>query len=353
MKQNVWRQGVLALGVLFFFLATSPALAEVKTVAPGNMVFFSQAENGKRECLYSSASVDVPVKNCLGYLTPPWIANLPPYTNTSYNLKKNRVSAAYSNAYVPDPTNALSPAHYASSAIYNDFKIDNIGNTDNFVDAQVSVAYDLFGGILGGFGYDAEMSLTLSIEDITDPDKPLPIGTMELFKKDRSGDQGLTDVAMGATQVSLKGETARFQVKLQRGKSYRIWFTAGAFATTPLISGAEVTVSAKWTKLSVGIDEDENIAEMLVLHDTEMKNTVYKHDDEIKAALAAHDQVVNMALAEHDLKINAALATHDQEVKALLVQVQGQLAEIKKLLLTPQGRRPGFPLKSLNPKSNK
>jgi len=344
MKQFVLKQSLLVISLFLISAISTPALAAVVNVKPGKMVTFSQAEAGKKECRYSSASIDLPVLDVFCGL-PPWGGQLPPYTMTGYDAGRNLVRAAYSNAYVPDISNVLSSAHYSSGAVYNDFKIDGTGGADNFVDAQVSVAYDLYGGILGGFSYDAEMSLVLSVEDITDAGNPLPVGTMELFKKDRSGDQALTDIAMGATQISVKGETARFQMKLRRGRTYRIWFTAGAFSTTPLISGAEVTVRAVWTDMSVGIDEDDDIAEKLELHDTDIKAKIDTHDGDIKVTLSQHDTSIQTALAAHDKAISMALMAHDVEIKSMLTQVQGDLAEIKAMLRTPQGQREGFPLK--------
>lgn len=43
--------------------------------------------------------------------------------------------------------------------------------------------------------------------------------------------------------------------------------------------------------------------------------------------------------------LDQALAKHDADIKAALQGIDDQLEEIRILLLTPQGRRPGFPLK--------
>lgn len=332
------------IGMVFILLIQPGTLmAAVETIPPGEKHDFSEADDGKKACYYYSLGIYVPAANALcGNFIPPWAAQLPPYTNTGYNAAKNRVSAAYSNAYIPDPTNLAGPAHYASSAVYNDFKIDGPEEGGGLVDTQIAITYSLSGGILGGFSYDGEISVGLTVEDITDPSNPMPVGTLELFKKDRSGDQGLTDIAMGATQVALKGETARYIVKLRKGNTYRVWFGAQAFATTPLISGAEVSINAYWSELRVDVDEDENIAELLA-----------QHDAEIKAAIAAHDSKIETVLDAHDLKIETALDSHDQDIKALLAQIQAQLVEIKQLLLTPPGRREGYPLKPFKSKGRK
>ena len=51
------------------------------------------------------------------------------------------------------------------------------------------------------------------------------------------------------------------------------------------------------------------------------------------------------AIAAHDLMIKAALAQHDADIKTRLDQVDAKLMEIRDLLLTPQGLRPGWPLR--------
>jgi hypothetical protein len=66
---------------------------------------------------------------------------------------------------------------------------------------------------------------------------------------------------------------------------------------------------------------------------------------EIQAALDALEADVLDALADHDADIKAALAAlaaGQEEIQDQLDEVQDQLEEIKTLLLTPQGRRPGW-----------
>jgi len=60
---------------------------------------------------------------------------------------------------------------------------------------------------------------------------------------------------------------------------------------------------------------------------------------------------VQTSLAAHDVNIDADLAAHDADIKALLATINGGivqnrllLEEVINLLLTPQGRRDGFPL---------
>jgi hypothetical protein len=85
---------------------------------------------------------------------------------------------------------------------------------------------------------------------------------------------------------------------------------------------------ASWSQLSVTVDEDE--VEQLDGHDTD-----------IKSAIARHNAAIKATIGQHDADIKAELA----EIKDKLGKIEDDLAEIKRLLITPQGRRPGFPLK--------
>lgn len=313
-------------------------------VEPGGVIFLTTADGGEKDCRYYSAGLDVPVWDPLDVLCslPPWTQQVPPYILTWYDASLKLAAAAYSNAYIPDLSNIASSAHYASGAVYSDFSIDPGDGGESLVDAQISILYDLHGGLLGALSYDAEMSLTLSVQDITIPLEPAAVGSLELFKKDRSGDQGLTDVAGGATQVSLKGETARFLVKLRRGHTYRIWFTAGAFTTTPLISGADVGISAAWKELSVNLAGDDNIAGLLAQHDLEMKNELASHDLNIEGDLMAHDLTVKADIESHDANLVAHdtnLVAHDAAMRASIGQVQFDLehkVELRRIHLEVQ-----------------
>ena len=67
--------------------------------------------------------------------------------------------------------------------------------------------------------------------------------------------------------------------------------------------------------------------------------------DDIQAALDALEADILAAVADHDADIKAAiaaLAAGQEEIQEQLDEVQDQLEEIKTLLLTPQGRRPGW-----------
>ncbi|HSS63357.1 MAG TPA: hypothetical protein VLS27_02925 [Gammaproteobacteria bacterium] len=64
--------------------------------------------------------------------------------------------------------------------------------------------------------------------------------------------------------------------------------------------------------------------------------------ERITDQIAAHDAAAAAQLAQHDADIKSELA----DIKGELGDIREQLDRIERLLLTPQGRRPGFPLKS-------
>jgi len=71
---------------------------------------------------------------------------------------------------------------------------------------------------------------------------------------------------------------------------------------------------------------------------------IYDQNVDIDSDLAAHDLNIDTDLAAHDLNIDTDLMTHDADIKALLATALGKLDQVIELLLTPQGRRDGFPL---------
>ena len=104
---------------------------------------------------------------------------------------------------------------------------------------------------------------------------------------------------------------------LRRGHRYRLTFELQVLGEAMLVGKIISDGQATWTRSRISVDEDE--VELLALHDTA-----------VRSELAAHDAAVKQRLAE-------ILAKLDDQAT--------QIAEIKKLLLTPQGRREGFPLK--------
>ena len=159
--------------------------------------------------------------------------------------------------------------------------------------------------------------MSVEVEDITDdPNNPIGIGSFDLVSRDRQGDQGFTDVAFGAAVYDRNGDTASFSLKLRSGRTYRIWFKAEAYGTNVPVSTTS-NIRGRWSELSVTVVED----------DTEL---ILQLQEDLK---------------QHDTDIKSAVSIHDGDIKALLATVQSDLAEIKRLLNTPPGRRPDFPLK--------
>ena len=63
---------------------------------------------------------------------------------------------------------------------------------------------------------------------------------------------------------------------------------------------------------------------------------------DITEQLSLHDVEIKAAIAAHDASMTHLLDVHDTEIKAMLEQVLDDLDEIRRLLITPQGRRPGW-----------
>ncbi len=147
--------------------------------------------------------------------------------------------------------------HYASAAIYNDFTIKDPFRGENAVDVQISVTCSWDGGIVGGLNYEGRILSTLEIEDVTDPADPIGVGGVELLARDRSGDQGFTDVAVGGAAYDRNDESESLALKLRAGRTYRIWFKAEAYAAPLVATAVEASVRTQWKELSVTVAADQ------------------------------------------------------------------------------------------------
>lgn len=199
---------------------------------------------------------------------------------------------------------------YSEAAIYNDIYIP--GAPDNLVVVEVSVTYDFYGNFLAGGLYTLTNSLTLGIEDLSSPGEFA--ASLELDGMQRQGDQGL-DIAVAQERAVQLGDSGRLQARLRRGHSYRISFLLQSSATTFLLGRLRADAFATLHSLSVSVAEDTT--EQLTTHDQDMKEELATHDADVKRELA--------------------------DIKARLGNIEDDLAEIRQLLLTPQGLRPGFP----------
>jgi hypothetical protein len=199
------------------------------------------------------------------------------------------------------PVTGAGVPNYATATIYNDFTIAGAG-VDTVVDAQVDVMYDFFSSINVAVLSKVAADLSLSIVDIGFG-FPIPVAASAIVSTNRTSENGVTDVSQGTENNNLSGANAHFQAKLRRGHTYRLQFTLETLGEVTALGVARVVSDAAWRRLAVTIDEDE--VEQLGMHDSDMKGL---------------------------------LAAHDRDVKELLAQVI-------RLLNTPTGRRPEFPIK--------
>jgi hypothetical protein len=199
------------------------------------------------------------------------------------------------------PVTGAGVPNYATATIYNDFTIAGSG-VDTVVDAQIDVTYDFFSSINVAVLSKVGADLSLSIVDVGFG-FPIPVAASDIVSTNRTSDNGVTDVSQGTENNNLSGANAHFQAKLRRGHTYQLQFKLETLGEVSLLGVARVVSDAGWRRLAVTIDEDE--VEQLSRHDSDMK---------------------------------ALLATHDTDIKELL-------EEVIRLLNTPTGRRPDFPIK--------
>lgn len=149
--------------------------------------------------------------------------------------------------------------------------------------------------------------MSVEVDDVTAID-PVGVASFDLVSRDRQGDQAieLAIPALDAAPYDRNDDTASFGLKLRSGRTYRITFKAEAYGfPILLIPNVEAAIRCWWDELSVTVDEEESVLLM---------------------------------------DLDAALSLHDAEIKALLTGLGADLAEVKRLLNTPTGRRPEFPI---------
>ena len=300
-KSFVW-QLLIILGVSFStILLMGLAKAEV-TVNPGENWNFINAEGGDLECRNKDIITD-----CDDGI----------FVFTTFDASSNFARAVCNGTI---ETSGVGRPWIPRAAVYNDFSIP--GSPDNFVDVQISITYDFEGALHGRVAYETAATVTLRVVDVTSDNRPdlnagSNIGSFELFHQDRSGDQGLTP-SFESENYDLNDANSSLILKLRRGRTYRIWFEAEALAELFIVGNARASSAAAWKKLSVWVDEDE--VEQISIHDTDVKSAITEHDEDIKDAIAQYDE----------------------DIKKELAGIKDDLEEIKLLLITPQGRRPGF-----------
>lgn len=271
-------------------------------VAPGGTVVFTSADGGMVECRRLA-----PIGCIAGVVTGSADA-------------AGRVVFARSIV----PVTGIGIPNYAKATIYNDFVIA-AGSTDRVVDVEIDVTFDYFSSFNVAALSKVEGSLSLSVEDITWGTPGIPVAAHTLVSQNRTSDQGTTDVAQGAENNNLSNSNGHFRAKLRRGHTYRLSFSAESLGEVSLLGVARSVIDAGWRRLAVTVDEDE--VELLAQHDAAVRGQITAHDSDMKQQLSTHDE-----------DIKELLASQQEEIRALFAQVI-------RLLNTPQGRRPEFPVK--------
>ena len=294
-----------------FFLAATTAAFAAPSVAPGATHIFPTPDGGETEC-----RIDVLAVAC-GF---PQVR----FSGTDFDAVTKEVTAVFYPV-----VGTFGEANHASASLYNDFIVsDSVitsRSSDGVILAHISAGFDYNAFLLGAAAYTVDAELNLVISDVTDGAPGVPIASHTLATRDRSGDQGLTDISAGGQSVVLTNEGGGFTVLVRRGHTYRITFQATAYGAALILGRPSSDVTAKLKSLHVTLEEDE--VEQLAMH-----------DDAIRSDLAAHDAT-----------IQAQVSQHDADIKDLLRDLRERQEHIIQLLLTPQGRRESylgsFPLK--------
>jgi hypothetical protein len=220
--------------------AAAPARAQV-TISHGSYVTLggsdpgSAADGGGVSCAIAGLGV-----SCL----------LPEYLFSTANPGDNFVRARHNR----NSGSGLAEPHVATARIYDDFRIP--GPPDSFVPVLFSVTYDLYLSLVGSAAYECSGELSLIVEDVTDA-TPIAVGSASLFRQDRSGDQGFTDITTGREVYQKSGEAGSLSLLLRRGRTYRVWFQVEVMGEQFVVGNTDNLVEATRRRLVVSVDEDE------------------------------------------------------------------------------------------------
>jgi len=296
-----------------FCLLLSTPVHAVTDVAPGTTTVFTTADGGTAQCRRG----DVVQNRCEKIFGQ--TAARPSAGEVETKIDINTTDIA-GNVGIP---------LYSEATIYNDIFIP--GSPDNLVDVEVSVNYDVYGNFLAVGLYTVTNGLSLSIEDLTAPGEFA--ASVSLDGMQRQGDQGFTDVSVAEERAVQLDDSGNLQLRLRRGHSYRIHFKLQSSAVTFVLGKMRADAFARRHSLSVSVAADT----------TEQLDN---HDQDIKNDLASVQAALQNDIAVHDADIKQELAG----IRNQLNGIQDDLDEIKLLLITPQGLRPGFPAN--NPPGN-
>ena len=288
------RKTILNLGSLLSALALltlgGPALSQ-EVVWPGESIKFVTATSGAEGCRRGQVS---------------FTCGLEFLGETTARPNVNEVETSAQVNILPGSGGHLGVPFYSEASISNDFFIP--GPPDNVVDVHFTVAYDFFGNMASAGLYTLGNSLSLRIQDRT---YNTFVASHELISMQRQGDQGFTDVSLAQERAALPVQVGHFTAKLRRGGLYRLHFELQSSAVSFIAGLLRADAFARWHFLTVSVDEDE--VEQLAIHDGDIKAKLQGFDDDLQ-------------------------------------QIKDDIAEVKELLQTPQGLRPGFPN---NPSRNK
>ena len=237
--------------------------------------------------------------------------NLAEYLFTVAQPENNFVRARHNQLFAGT---GIGEPHVAAASIHDDFRIP--GPPDHVVSVQISVSYDLFVSILGSAAYEGAGELTLSVQDVTDG-APVSIGSTSLFRQDRSGDQGFTDITTGREAYRISQAAGSLSLELRRGRVYRVWFTAEVMGEQFVVGQSDQLASATRRRLIVQVDEDE--VEKLAQHDQDVKQQLDRIEGKIdgivdKLALIERTQLEQTLVADGESRLSLLHTDRTQEV---------------------------------------
>jgi hypothetical protein len=286
----------LLFGAVLLLAQPAPANAAPE-VAPGETLVFSAPDGGSRECRIQSFSFSPGDCDFPRWSVPPTLIPPAPRMSTDFDVGARTVQAFFQPILPLD----LSEDNHASATIFNEF---TVAGSEGEVAAEISVTFDFDGFLAGSFAYVVEAGLSLVLSDVTAGAPGVVIDSLPLLEKDRSGDQGFTDVALGGAAFVELGEGGGIKALLRRGNTYRIGFQAFARGASLLVGTPGAKAVATWSDLRVTLDEDEV-----------------------------------QLLGEHDEAIQSQIADHDRDINERLDVIDARQKEIIRLLNTPQGQR--------------
>jgi hypothetical protein len=304
---TTFKSTLLSFSCALCLLPATPTHA-VTDVAPGTTVQFTAAEGGSAQC--RRGDVLARCETIFGETAArPAVAEV----ETKVDISMTDIAG---NLGIP---------LYSRATIYNDIFIP--GSPDNLVDVEISVDYDVYGNFLAVGLYTLTNGLSLSIEDLTAPGEFA--ASVNLDGMQRQGDQGFSDASVAEERAVQLDDSGKLQVRLRRGHNYRINFQLQSSAVTFILGKMRADAFARRHSLAISVATDT----------TEQLDS---HDQDIKNGLASVEATLQTDIAVHDADIKQELA----DIKNQLNGIQDDLDEIKLLLITPQGLRPGFPVTS-------